>query len=616
MRLAKHPPRKGHRSPQSSKHLRGGGELGASGKLGAMNEAEHSNWANANRWRDRFDLQEELPGGGQGEAYRALRKSDQTPAFVKAIKFAKDPERRARFFREATAYDSFDIAGIPQLIESNAHLHREQSAQLYIATTFIEGPTIRRWRAETTPDLETAVNMVLALLKILDACHTKGCIHRDVKPDNIILAGGDPAQPKLLDFGLSYHEVPDLEFQTENGQEVGNRFLRLPELSAGSLDKKDRRSDISFAAGILFYVLTGEHPDVLQDGHGRLPHQRSPLQAQLQAIAGRRFARLASIFDSAFAPTLVARFSNAGAFADRLRGMMDDPVDGGSPSEDLAAILALSDTEAERRRVNSVQRLGAAVQHVSRVFHGCLQEKLKSLFGLAQTGYSVTATAGRNTLMFRRTGSDETLLSVPYEVLEAGDELVFALAGETTYRTDLGAPEYGEVFSEAIEAWLLKRLRQAVDDADVLPPEVDKFMEKRPHAHLNEAREAARLVGKRVLAFVYDPTQDARGQLGHKLGYFLQNRQTRDAMNSAFAVALVPLSQVIEISPVLNGQSMEGARWVLFEADNSVLEQAVIYANPEVGEKIMKRLVEQYGPQVASSGLGPSPTQVTTPAAE
>jgi hypothetical protein len=155
-----------------------------------------------------------------------------------------------------------------------------------------------------------------------------------------------------------------------------------------------------------------------------------------------------------------------------------------------------------------------------------------------------------------------------------------------------------------------------VDDADVLPPEVDKFMEKRPHAHLDEAREAAGLVGKRVLAFVYDPTQDARGQLGHKLGYFLQNRQTRDAMNSAFAVALVPLSQVIEISRVLNGQSMEGARWVLFEADNSVLEQAVIYANAEEGEKIMKRLVEQYGPQVASSSLGPAPTHVTTPAAE
>ncbi len=251
----------------------------ASDKLGAMNAAEHSNWVNASRWLDRFDQQEALPGGGQGEAYRALRKSDQTPAFVKAIKSPKDPERRARFFREATAYDSFDIVGIPQLIESNAHLHKEPSAQLYIATTFIEGPTIRRWRAETTPDLDTGVHMVLALLQILDACHAKGCIHRDVKPDNIILAGGDPAQPKLLDFGLSYHEVPDLEFQTEHGQEVGNRFLRLPELSAGSLDKKDPRSDLSFAAGILFYVLTGGHPDVLQDGYGRLPHQRSQLQA-------------------------------------------------------------------------------------------------------------------------------------------------------------------------------------------------------------------------------------------------------------------------------------------------------------------------------------------------
>src|SRR6185437_463431 len=241
-----------------------------SDKVGAMKEAEHSSWVNETRWRDRFELQEALPGGGQGEAYRALRKSDQTPVFVKAIKSPKDPERRARFFREATAYDSFDIAGIPQLIESNADLHKEPSAQLYIATTFIEGPTIRRWRAETTADLETGVHMVLALLEILDACHANGCIHRDVKPDNIILAGGDPAHPKLLDFGLSYHEVPDLEFQTEHGQEVGNRFLRLPELSAGSLDKKDRRSDVSFAAGILFYVLTGEHPDVLQDAHGRL----------------------------------------------------------------------------------------------------------------------------------------------------------------------------------------------------------------------------------------------------------------------------------------------------------------------------------------------------------
>ena len=580
-----------------------------------MNDAEHSGWVNASRWRDRFDSQEELPGGGQGEAYRALRKSDQTPAFVKAIKSSKDSERRARFFREATAYESFDIAGIPQLIESNAHLHRETGAQLYIATKFIEGPTIRQWRAKTTPDLETGLRMVLALLEILDACHAKGCIHRDVKPDNIILEGGDPAQPKLLDFGLSYHDVLDLEFQTEQGQEVGNRFLRLPELSAGSLDKKDPRSDVSFAAGILFYVLTGTHPDVLQDGHGRLPHQRSPLQAQLQAVAGHRSARLASIFDSAFAPTLVARFSNAAAFADRLRDMMADPVGGSSPSEDLAAILALTDTEAERRRVDSVQRLGTAVQQVHRIFSG-LQEKLKGAFAITQTGYNVTATAGRNTLMIRRTGSNETLLSVTYEVLEAGDELVFSLAGETNYRTDLGSPEYGKVFAEAIEAWVLKRLRKVIDGTDVLPPEADLFREKRPHAYLDEARGAAALVGKRVLAFVYDPTQDARGQLGHKLGYFLQNRKTRDAMNSAFAVALVPLSQVIEISPVLNGQSMEGARWVLFEADNSVLEQAVIYANPEEGEKIMKRLVEQYGQQGASSGLGQVPTQVTTPAAE
>ena len=216
-------------------------------------------------WKTRWEKIEELDGGGQGEAYRARRRSDGKIQFLKIIKSKNVAERRARFFREATAYDSFGVDGIPRLIESNAHRHADDSVAPFIVTEFIVGTTLRAWRkSQASVLIETAVTITSRLLDILQACHAQGCVHRDVKPDNMILEGGASARVWLLDFGISYHDLADIDFQTEHWQEVGNRFLRLPELSAGSLSKQDPRSDICFAAGILFYLLTGDHPDVLE----------------------------------------------------------------------------------------------------------------------------------------------------------------------------------------------------------------------------------------------------------------------------------------------------------------------------------------------------------------
>ena len=154
------------------------------------------------------------------------------------IRAKTKPERRARFFREATAYNTIRVGGIPRLIESNTHRHENAGSEPYLATDFIVGPTLRSWReSQTRVELEVAVATTRALLSTLSECHTKGCVHCDVKPDNIILAKGDPARPMLLDFGLSFHNAPEIKLETEHGQEIGNRFLRLPELSAGSFDQ-------------------------------------------------------------------------------------------------------------------------------------------------------------------------------------------------------------------------------------------------------------------------------------------------------------------------------------------------------------------------------------------
>ena len=325
-----------------------------------------SRWVAHERWSGNWVSIQEYSGGGQGEAKRVLRKRDGQEGFLKAIRRGRenDPERRGRFFREASAYDTMRSSGIPRLVESNAYLHDDSEVVPYIVTEFIEGPTLHQWRqAQSLVELGIAIRTTRELLVILTTCHASGLVHRDVKPDNIVLADGDPGRPVLLDFGLSFHKAAKNDLETEQGQELGNRFLRLPELSAGSSLKQDPRSDISFAAGILFFLLTSQHPNVLQDAEGRLPHQRSQVLAMLGCVAGSSFHRLLALFDRAFAPQIADRFSNADAMLAELERVMEPPT--GVHSEAvLQDIIEALGTEALRRQAATTARLSEALKQV------------------------------------------------------------------------------------------------------------------------------------------------------------------------------------------------------------------------------------------------------------
>ena len=245
----------------------------------------------------------EISGGGQGKAMLARKKNDKHEGFLKVVRDPSYSERRKRFFREASAYDTMDSTGIPRLIESNSHRHVDGEVVPYIVTEFVEGPTLHRWRRDQPRvQIEASIGTTKELLGILSECHNSDLVHRDIKPDNVVFAGGDPNRPILLDFGLNFQKASKHDLATEQGQELGNRFLRLPELSAGSPGKQDPRSDITLAAGILYYLLTGNAPRLLQDHEGRLPHQRDQELATLKCVAGSSLYRLLGLFDLAFAP--------------------------------------------------------------------------------------------------------------------------------------------------------------------------------------------------------------------------------------------------------------------------------------------------------------------------
>jgi len=560
-----------------------------------------SSWVDDQTWKTHWEKLKELDSGGQGEAYCAQRRSDGKIGFLKIIKSKNIAERRTRFFREATAYDSFGIDGIPRLIESNAHRHADESVTPFIVTEFILGTTLRSWReSQDSVSIETAVTITSRLLDILQACHAQGYVHRDVKPDNIILEDAAPARIWLLDFGISYHNLADIDFQTEHWQEVGNRFLRLPELSAGSVSKQDPRSDICFVAGILFYLLTGDHPDVLEDSEGRLPHQRTGAMAKLQHVASPRFTRLLALFDDAFATRMVDRFSSVQAMRERMDKMMQDQPPGSSADEDLAALREVLDTNANRRLTATIAKLSDALRKVQQVFDQ-VRQSIGGNLSISQTGWVVTGESGRNTLYWSRQGSTDRILSVTYEIMPAGEELLLRMSGETVYRTELAEPVYGDEFQNTVMAWLAGRLRTALTDPNALPPESDIFRENRPFGSLKAAAEEAVRRNRAILAFVYDPTQPERGKLRWALDYFLQNRRTRDIMNGAFVTALVPLAAIAAISEILTHQSMEESRWVVLDQQLCPLDQQVIYANPQEAERIVGELADRY-----AAGVEPS----------
>lgn len=134
-------------------------------------------WVDCPKWNDRWKVVENLPSGGQGESFRIRREIDGRIAFLKTIRAKTNPERRARFFREASAYDTFHIERVPRLIESNTHRHDNAEFEPYLATEFFEGPTLRQWRvARNQVDLAVAVAITRSLLQTIRNCHAVGCV--------------------------------------------------------------------------------------------------------------------------------------------------------------------------------------------------------------------------------------------------------------------------------------------------------------------------------------------------------------------------------------------------------------------------------------------------------
>jgi eukaryotic-like serine/threonine-protein kinase len=275
-------------------------------------------------WAERWTKQGSAVSGGQGRGFRAVD-SDGTVAFIKTLKHQRDRKARGRFRREVIAYENLAGAGVPALLEHNSDKWESSRLPLYLALQYIDGGNLGEWMATNgdPASFDVMTACVAAVGEVLDRGHALGVVHRDIKPKNIMVGTTGPAGAVLVDFGLSFNHAEDDEL-TRVGEEVGNRFLRLPE---HAFSGRSPVSDVTQLTGIAFFLLTGIEPKVLRDELGRMPHQRQAARVVLQAeFTGRRLHRLLAVFDRGFAFEEVDRFQTADALLVALRGVDAAPV--------------------------------------------------------------------------------------------------------------------------------------------------------------------------------------------------------------------------------------------------------------------------------------------------
>ena len=307
---------------------------------------------------DRYTLIEEVGQGGMAIVYRA---TDETLKRVVAIKvlhqhLAAEPESKARLEREAQAVAKLRHENILEIFDYSGL----DSQSSYIVTEFIDGQTLKQFLAgRTLRHPEVAALVALEVCGALAHAHSVGVLHRDVKPENVMVR--KDGLLKLMDFGIA--QVLDLQRMTVTGQLLGSPAYMAPEIVEGK--QLDFRTDV-FSVGIMLYLLaTGSLPFT-----GKNPHEVLRRITEGKFTDPRMVGRgvdqaLSRIITKALARRPEDRYSDVGLLADELRAYLTDAGLGDIRAE-LRAFFAGPDAyEAELPKRLAASLNAAATRHLA-----------------------------------------------------------------------------------------------------------------------------------------------------------------------------------------------------------------------------------------------------------
>jgi serine/threonine protein kinase len=201
---------------------------------------------------DRYQLELKLGEGGMGSVYRALDLATNRDVAVKILRrdLAESKHARRRFAREARAAGMLNHPGIVRTMDF------VDDARPYLVMELVNGVSMRRYVRRERPDVFRLLDVCDDLCEALAHAHDRGVVHRDLKPDNIVIT--PEGRVKILDFGLARVRIPEISHLTRSGSALGTCSYMAPEQAAGK--PADERSDLYAIGVILYEALTGSIP--------------------------------------------------------------------------------------------------------------------------------------------------------------------------------------------------------------------------------------------------------------------------------------------------------------------------------------------------------------------
>jgi len=325
-----------------------------------------------------YHIIKKLGAGGMGEVYLAEDTKLARKVALKLLlpKSAGDEQARKRLIREARAAARLDHPNICAIHEVGEEANRN-----FIIMQYVEGETLARIVHKRRLSLRESLDIAIQILSALSEAHSQGIIHRDIKPQNIIVT--PRGQVKVLDFGLAKTLQPNRAVEseaetqsilTEAGVVMGTVGYMSPEQARGGI--LDARSDLFSLGAVLYECVTGRPAfsgnnliDICVEVIHVDPQAPSKVNPSVPP-------RLDSITLKALAKEADARYQSAGELLEDLRSVRDT-----SQPEDKGAAQPIA-LEATPSRTNALATLSKILRRRSPSAAVAMIVSLVALLGL------------------------------------------------------------------------------------------------------------------------------------------------------------------------------------------------------------------------------------------
>src|SRR5438445_5300608 len=259
---------------------------------------------------DRYELIELVGSGGMSSVYKARDTLLERNVALKVLHehFTADEDYVERFRREARAVAQLSHPNIVTVIDRG-----EEDGRQFIVFEYIDGQTLKEIVEERGPlPVREAVELAIGVARGLAFAHSHGLVHRDVKPQNVLLNGD--GKPKVTDFGIA--RSLDVQGVTQTGTVLGTSHYIAPEQASGR--PVDAHTDVYSLGAVLYEVLTGEVPF---EGENFVTVALKHVHEPAPSVLDRRPdcpLRLAAAVERALAKEPPDRFPTMDAFAAEL----------------------------------------------------------------------------------------------------------------------------------------------------------------------------------------------------------------------------------------------------------------------------------------------------------